>query len=335
MNAFEQYLRSGDRTTGADAAKLRSLGRRAAAEFTEKQIPLNESIRKFSKEAKLNDEQTKRVLEFANNQAFSTMFKAGFNQNIRFPLADADKILQKEVPVPKTKQAEAIMHTGRYIPGQEQVSLEDAFEAGLHKEADAEVEDTHANTLKWLDKTAEVKSLKADLEGVADAFMLKLAHLDTTIQHALSEGHPAHVIGACIAGAGPGMKLARFLHERYGDSADVPNGLDKLAQDEVLAQNPITDTVQKLEELAQQLAQTQEAVSQAQQLVDHMLQTMQTPIEESPADKLFRASAPPPPEQMQPPAEQMPQGQMPPEQAQQGQMQQGQMQQGQMPPGMM
>jgi hypothetical protein len=313
LDALEQYLRSESSRPRVDADQLRALGHKAAAQFTEKQVPLGTSIPTLAKEAGLNDEQTRRVIEFANNTVFSTMFKSGFTQNITFPLGDPAQILSKrEAPVEKTKHASAAPSHGRYVPGQELVSLESAFEAGLHKTASAGP-DVRALTLKWLDKVAEIRSHKTDLDSTANAFMLCLSNLDVLVKQASTEGHPPYVLGACISRGNPGTNLSHFLQEHYGALVDIPDGIQKVAEAgmDVAPENPVTDATQQLEVLQQQLMATQEAVTQAQQLVDQMMQTMKAPINENPADQLFQAQAPPqpPPEQAPPQQQQMQPGQ--------------------------
>ena len=306
MDAFEQYLSSESKRPSVDADTLRLLGRKAAVEFTERKVPLDQSVAKLSKEAGLNDEQTRRVVEFANNTAFSLLFKAGFNQNVSFPLADASKILKSEVPVGQTKHASVEPHKGWYVPGQERASLDSLFGAGLQKVASAEV-DRYALTRQWQDKTAEIRNLRSDAEMLADRFILQLDQLDRLVKEAHSEGHAPYVIGACIAEATPGPQVHRLLARRYDGLADLA-GLSKVAEEQAaVVPNPITDTVAKLQELQQQLAGTQETIQQAQQMVDQMVQTMQTPAEQNPTDQLFQASAPPPqapPAPAAPPVEQ-------------------------------
>ena len=304
MDALEQYLRTESHRPRVGADQLRAIGRKAAAQFIQDKIPLDTSIPKLAKEASLNDEQTRRVLEFANNMSFSMMFKAGFEQNITFPLGDPKQILQKsEAPVEKTKQASVDTPEGRYVPGQELVSLENVFEAELHKTAAADEPDTHALTLKWLDKTAEVKSLRVDHQAMADQFVFELADLDVLVKQALADENTPHQIGACMMASGTNPGMARFLKERYDGLVDVTGGLAKVAEagEAVMPNNPVTDAVQKLEILQQQIMATQEAVTEAQQQVEEMLQTMQAPTEENPADQLFQAP-PPPPEPVAPPA---------------------------------
>lgn len=309
MDPFEQYLQS-DEHRRIDADELRTLGRKAAVLFVEKQKPLTDTVRELSKEAGLNAEQTRRVVEFANNTTFSMIFKAGFSQNITFPLADADAACRKvEEPVGQSKHASVRPQGGRYVPGQEGVSLEDAFEAGLHKIASADEPDRPAQLMQWRDKVAEAKELRRTADAVADEFLLKVAELDTILRDAVSEGHPSYVLGACIAAGSPAAGLTNFLSTRYGDLVDMA-GMAKVAEEQsAVVPNPITETVQKLEELQQQLMSTQQLLDQATQLVAQMVQTMQAPSEENPADTLFQATAPPP--QATQPAPQPPQPQQP------------------------
>lgn len=317
MDALEQYLRSESVRPQIGAERLHAMGQQAALRFTKDHVPLSESIPALAKEAGLNDEQTRRVIEFANNTTFAMMFKSGFTHNITFPLGDPAQILQKrEAPVEKTKKASVDTSPERYVPGEDLIDLNEVFGATMRKTASVEERDMNSLLVQWRDKVADVRVLKTDLDSTASAFMLELAGLDVLVKQASGEGHAPYVIGACIAEGAPGTNLGRFLHERYGDLVDLPNGIQKVAEaGAAVIPNPISDTTQKLEELQQQLMATQEAVTQAQQLVDQMIQTMQTPINENPADELFRASAPAPQEPQPAPPQALQQNPQPPQEA--------------------
>lgn len=307
---FEQYLQSKEGAASVDADTLKMLGRKAALQFVEDKKDLSSAVSELSKEANLNDEQTKRVLEFANNMSFSELFKAGFSQNITFPMAEPGKILGGG-SVEKTKQASVhVTQSGRYIPGQERASLEGMFGASFEKTAGAPKVDRAELTTKYMEKRAQLRNLQSDSEVLADGFVLKLAELDIQVRNALQEGNAPYVIGACMEAAKPDSQLVRYLDNHYsntifGKAVEFDGGV-KLAQAQgEVVPNPITDLVGQLSMMQQQLMQTQDAIAQSQQTISGMLQTLQQPAEENPGDKLFKPSTPPP--QAAVPAEAAPQ----------------------------
>lgn len=295
---LEQYLSSKtDCGPSVDADTLKLYGHKAAMQFVGEQRPMNDSIVQMAKEASLNQEQVRRVVEHANNVAFSQMFKAGFSQNITFPMADASAILQHLESPMQVKQASIEVPRGsRYVPGQERVSLESAFgysavTRAIEKTAAPKI-DRAALTRQYLDKLGHVREMRSDIESLADSFESKVAQLDNLIKQARAEGYDPDVIGSCVSAASPSDLMRRYLGDRYGDLVSM-GSLDKLAQMgmEVMA-NPITDTVGILQGMQEQLFQLQDSIQAAQDQVSQMLSTMQQPIHEDPAEKLFRPSAP-------------------------------------------
>lgn len=296
---LEQYLSTKeDCTPAVDAETLKLYGHRAAAQFVGGQVPMNDSIVQMAKEAGLNQEQVKRVVEHANNLAFSQMFKAGFSQNITFPMADTSVVLQNLESPMQTKQASvSIPRRERYIPGQEGVSLEAAFGASpvsrvMEKVASPQT-DVAALSRQYLDKTAEVRQLRSDIEVLADRFELEQNRLDLLIKQAHASGNDAETIGACIDSAQPSDLMGRYLADRYGSTVRL-GSITKLAQMGMeVAPNPVTDATTTLQGIQEQLFQLQDMIQQGQQQVDMMLMTMQQPVSQSPTDKLFRPANPP------------------------------------------
>lgn len=282
-----------------DSDTLRLYGHKAAAQFVGGKVPMNDSIAQMAKEAKLNHEQVKRVVEHANNLAFSQMFKAGFSQNITFPMADTSVVMQNlEAPV-QTKQASLdIVRGSKYVPGQERVSLEAAFGYNAVTRA---IEKTAAPTVdrnelvrQYIDKVSSIKNAQAELEILADSFELKTRDLDRLIKQAQTEGFGPDVIGACIDSANPSTIIQNYLADRYGGSVSV-GSLDKIAQMGMqMMRNPITDTVATLQGLQEQLFQLKDMVEAAQMQVGQMLAIMQQPTQVNPTAQLFSARAPAP-----------------------------------------
>jgi hypothetical protein len=68
-----------------DPEQLESMGKRAAALYAERHMPLNEAVVEIVKEARLAPEQVKRVCEFANTAAYLFEFeKGGAVRNVTF-----------------------------------------------------------------------------------------------------------------------------------------------------------------------------------------------------------------------------------------------------------
>lgn len=126
MTAFEDFLSSKE-PDEVSAEKLRYIGKKAASNFVENKTPLNDALADLSKEASLNYEQIKRVVEFANNETFSQLFKLGYDKNVTFEMASAPQVAQKNSP-DKTKVASFVEPAKvKYVPGQESASVEDIF----------------------------------------------------------------------------------------------------------------------------------------------------------------------------------------------------------------
>lgn len=73
--------------------ELRYLAKKAANKFTRDKIALNQSIKQLAKEAQLNDEQTKRVCEFANNDVYQQIFDSSDDKHVHFDIADPHQIV--------------------------------------------------------------------------------------------------------------------------------------------------------------------------------------------------------------------------------------------------
>ena len=129
MNELEKYLTSKEDAGGVSAEDLRQMGKTAAAKYVETKAALNDTIDALAKQAGLNSEQIKRVVEHANNTTFASLFQAGFStKNIQFPMADANAIIHKTAAKEKTASFSAPAPTKeRYIPGQESAVVDDLF----------------------------------------------------------------------------------------------------------------------------------------------------------------------------------------------------------------
>lgn len=94
MNIFESLL-TGSQATGVSPELLETLGKQAAARYVEDGIDLNDSIAKLaSQHPQLENEHVKRIVEFANNEAFQHLFKTSNDKNVHFPVADPGVVIR-------------------------------------------------------------------------------------------------------------------------------------------------------------------------------------------------------------------------------------------------
>jgi len=156
---------------------LEGLGKTAASRLVSSDADMNTSIAGFVKENSLNREQTKRVVEAANNAAFNLLMEkeAGY---VTFDVADADRCGGAEV---KTKLARA-----DYIPGEEFITTEKLasalFGTPEEKEKTASVE---VNTVAL---RQEVSHLLDALEDEKTQALTKVAALQAYIAEAVQTG---------------------------------------------------------------------------------------------------------------------------------------------------
>jgi len=292
MNDLENYILSKE-DSSLSPDELKSMGRRAAAKYLEENIPLNDSIKGIAKEASLNYEQIKRVVEFANNDTFTTMFKSGFSKNITFPMADANAVVQNIEARPMCKTAAREVITSKYIPGQESVSLEKIFGGAVGKEKVAFVDRAKVK-LDYLSTKNKFDDASATKELLGTAFFLKLAEFTTLCKQASAEGHSPMVIGAAIDKGNPSKGLSLIVKETLGDYVEL-NSLEKVAFGGFMVpQNPITGLTQDLEGISEKLVATQQAVQKTQASMTELLSILKGPdMNFSPGSELFRSSAPP------------------------------------------
>jgi hypothetical protein len=91
---FEQLI-SGAKSDAPRADLLETLGKKAAAQYLQNDVPLNESIVKLASEyANLNNEHLKRIAEFANNSVFQEMHSRDADKNVHFDIADPGVIIR-------------------------------------------------------------------------------------------------------------------------------------------------------------------------------------------------------------------------------------------------
>ena len=276
---FVQYLSSKE-DSGISPEGLRQLGNRAASLYIQESRPLNESISDMAKESGLNLEQVRRVSEYANNATFSHMFKAGYDKNITFPMADASAVMQdKDASKIKTASPRAVLPKNAYIPGQEYVSLDAAFASeDMEKVAGLTETDRHLKALEFLDLKRESDRLDSEVKVAADNFAIKLYGLKDLCKEAATSGHTPSTIGAAIEFANPSPGLLEVIGLDFGNMVEF-GCMDKLAFGgmAVMPGNPVTGLTQELEGISGKLVSAQQAMNRVQMAMTELLGILRGP----------------------------------------------------------
>lgn len=165
MNAVISFLTSSS-TAPKTREFLEGLGKVAAQKFVDSGVSLNQSVAGLVKENSLNQEQTKRVAEAANNATFSMLMQRDPGY-ITFDVADSSKCGGAPMHVKLAKP--------NYIPGEDFLSTEKLAIAmfgapeEIEKEAAAPAEDlvvTRQSLAHLMDELEDAKS--EALSKVAD-----------------------------------------------------------------------------------------------------------------------------------------------------------------------
>ncbi len=94
MDAFQDLLTQPSVSSPAPEM-LEMLGRKAAQNFTQNNVPLNQSIRDLiAEQPDLNNEHVRRIVEFANNTAFQELFEKSPDKNVHFEVADPGVVIR-------------------------------------------------------------------------------------------------------------------------------------------------------------------------------------------------------------------------------------------------
>ena len=184
MTDFEQYLASKGRPN-LDKEQLQSMAKRAAAKYINDNAPLNETIEGFKKESSLNDEQVRRVVEMANTETFLQMFKQGYDKNVSFDVADASSILGGQSSEEKTASPLPVIRSS-YVPGQEYVSLEDAFASSGLEKAASEDEWTATKVKEYLSGVDNAKRISAEIDEYGNLFNLQVDRVKFAFSEAVN-----------------------------------------------------------------------------------------------------------------------------------------------------
>ena len=89
-----ELLVSGTGLSGRPPEMYEALGKKAAHAYVQDGTDLSESVQKFASAHSMNAEQTRRIIEAANIEAFRLLFEksAGY---ITFPVAEPEKVLKR------------------------------------------------------------------------------------------------------------------------------------------------------------------------------------------------------------------------------------------------
>lgn len=289
MNELEKYLLE-KQSAAVDKERLIYMGKQAASRYICDDVSLNDSITEMAKEASLNQEQVKRVVEYANNATFASLFKNNYDKNITFPMADANSIMGG-VDATKEKTAEVRMPSSNdnYVPGQEYVSLEDAFATSDDFQKQASVDNTPENTKKYLNLSQELQSYMHEKTVLAAALMDKLSELKSLCKTASVDGHSASTVGAIITDAGPSAGLTSVIEEYVGEDLVDFSSKDKLAMMgfSPVPGNPMTGLTQDLESVSNKLITSQQAITRTQMAMTELLGVLKGHEIGSPTARLF------------------------------------------------
>lgn len=275
---FEQYLSSKE-DTAVSPETLKQLGGKAAALYIKEERPLNESIAEMAKESSLNLEQVKRVAEYANNATFAHLFKGSYDKNITFPMADASAVMQTKNETREKTASKTVLPKGKYIPGQEYVSLDEVFGAEeLEKEAG--MSDTERSILakRFLDLKIERDNLSIEVDGLADTFATKLSSLKHLCEQAQAEGYSTSTIGSAIESANPSEGLRDVIDIDFGDLVEFGYS-EKLAMHgmALMPGNPISGLTQDLESVSGKLVGAQQAMHRVNTSMSELLTILRGP----------------------------------------------------------
>ncbi len=279
MHDFESYLAASSGTV-VTPERLKVLGKQAAAQYVREKTPLNVTIASMVKEAGLSKEQTKRVVEEANNTTFTELFKAGFKGNVEFPLADFDAIAVMGDPMLQ-KQASGVSRPlpGRkYIPGAEDLSVASVFghEPGdyyrLIKEASETPVDPGASAIQFQDLRLENTQAKADVRTAVISMEEQLYQLDAHIKEAAAEGYAPDAVGAALEMLGMSSGLQRVVQAEWPELIEF-GYLKKYANIGAgpVQAGPLPGLVQSLEMTSQQLMVANQLVQETQMAMDKLL----------------------------------------------------------------
>ena len=177
---------------------------------------------------------------------------------------------------------------GKYIPGEEYVSLDAAFKTsdGFVKEASVHSQKESVNN--YLDLKQTLHNTTQEQTILASDLFHKLGSLRALCKQASAEGPSASTVGAVILSAEPSSGLVDVIEEHVGELVDF-SSKDKLAMMgySVTPGNPMTGLTQDLESISNKLITTQQTITRTQMAMTELLGVLKGHEMGSPTARLF------------------------------------------------
>jgi hypothetical protein len=252
---------------GVSPEKLKMLGKRASALYTEKNIPLTDAVvNVLSDESGLNRQHVQRVTEFANTFAFEDMFQkqAGhkvvdFGEEGPADTSEVMKELGAQGQQEHIKSASVVRPPKRrFVPGQD--SARDF--GSMTKTASAIQEYPQA------DPYSELGQLRDDVKKARDEMLTKVAessleydaaanHLYQITKQAVLSGHSPAEIAVLFEQRSSDVNMVKLALREIAsrmDSDAIPAvPLSKMASNRVVNENhPLLRSFQTFTKVAQQ-----------------------------------------------------------------------------------
>lgn len=259
FGAFEALLSGSGRSEGIPPERLEMVGRRAATNYMDSGIPLNETVAKEAAALKgANSEHVRRMCEFANQDTFNAMFKAasGDSRVPNFEVADFNTVMQELGDGAASTQITPTDVSYATAPARYSKSAGAQF---LEKQASAAAAARPKTITKSAFPLNDVMALRSKMatgkqQIDSEIGFLQSRERDARMQlvekmaQAFREGHSAEELAVVCGSFDPrpqSMKLAGVLIGEAAKTARVrigamsPEVLTKLARVEVNPQSPV------------------------------------------------------------------------------------------------
>lgn len=274
FGAFEALLSGGRRQEGVAPERLEMVGRRAATNFMDSGIPLNETVAKEAAAlAGANAEHVRRMCEFANQDTFNAMFKAasGDSRVPDFEVADFNTVMQDlgdgaastEITPTDVSYATA---PARYSKSAGARYLEK--QASVAEEARPKTHTPEAFPLNEVMRlrtkiAAGKQQLDSEVSFLQGRERDARSQLVEKLAQAFREGHSVEELAVVCGSIDPrpeAMKLAGALIGEAAQKAHItlsdidPESLTKLARVEVNPESPVASLFGALRGVQEKLA---------------------------------------------------------------------------------
>jgi hypothetical protein len=211
MNELEQFI-LGKPTKTVDREQLQAFAKKASAQFVNDGVPLVDAIGNIVKEADLNENHAKRLVEMANTATFLHMFKQGYDKNIDFELADADKLSLGQAVQKTSSEVPATPKGSSYVPGEEYTSLEEVFKSE-DEEKQASGTWTSERSKDYRATVDRIKQASSDLDTLGTALNLQASAVKLAISDAVRDGASVTETVVLMKAAGVGQDAVALITE--------------------------------------------------------------------------------------------------------------------------